>query len=166
MEKHWFLRGFPPQNAKQTSSPRIYLTPPGFYWIAGSPSCHKGHKMAVLFILVSPQLLWNDVSEVFELRHYAAVMRDSHRAPATLSPTNPPFATALTIYTYIYVYGGGVCCFYFRTKIIRITFYMYAFVFSLLLMFRGYRYLTENATHCILYIYHSVLLLFVTRSTL
>jgi len=42
----------------------VYI-PPWFYWIAGSQWCHKGHKMAVLFILVSPWLLWNDVSEVF-----------------------------------------------------------------------------------------------------
>lgn len=54
-----------------------------FYWIAGALSCHKGHKMAVLFILGSRRISRNDVSEVFELRHYAAVMRLVYRYSTT-----------------------------------------------------------------------------------
>lgn len=88
-----------------------------FYWIAGALSCHKGHKMAVLFISVSPRLLRNDVSEVFELRHYAAVMR--------LSP--PPHGSRYGVGG-----GGGGCCFYFLppTKIL-ITFYIYTTIYIL-----------------------------------
>lgn len=72
----------------------VYI-PPWFYWIAGSQSCHKGHKMAVLFILVSPWLLWNDVSEVF----WITSLRGGNATRAALA--TPPPAPYTIFYTYI-----------------------------------------------------------------
>lgn len=90
----------------------VYI-PPWFYWIAGLQSCHKGHKMAVLFILVSPWLLWNDVSEVF----WITSLRGGNATRAALASPPPTPYTIFYTYIYICIYinddGGGVCCFLF-----------------------------------------------------
>jgi hypothetical protein len=86
-----------------------------FYWIAGALSCHKGHKMVVVYILVSPRLLRNDVSEVFELRHYAAVMR-LEPPPRVRPRARYRRYRGDVIYTRTRVRDDGDgCCFYFRT---------------------------------------------------
>lgn len=95
---------------------------------ASALSCRKGRKMAVLFISVSgaPRLFRNDVSEVFELRHYAAVMRlappprpPSFRGRAYATTTNAfisakkiriifDFSLFRPVYFPFYIYGAVV----------------------------------------------------------
>lgn len=112
-----------------------------FYWIAGALSCHKSHKMAVLFISV--------LSSAFVERCFGGVWITSLRGGnATIAP--PPRGRRRRRANHD---GGGGrggdddgCCFYFRSSrkfsLLFILLYLYKFVYyfprNILLMLPRY----------------------------
>lgn len=92
---------------------------PGFIGLRGRCRVTKAVKWPFyLSSVLSPRLLRNDVSEVFELRHYAAVMW-TRTSAARIAMARGDV--------------GGGCCSYFRTprkfSLLFILLYLYKFVY-------------------------------------